>query len=107
MECYINFGTAGVVGGFLVIGAILAFVDRRAFQALSRGDVRTFTIWYLPSLSLLQVGGSLVEVTSSAAAAWLMATLINYAVDRIHYRSGATSAGTVSLARSESRGVRP
>jgi hypothetical protein len=106
MECYINFGTAGVVGGFFIIGAILAFVDRRAFQALSHGDVRRFTVWYLPSLSLLQVGGSLVEVTSSAAAAWLMATLINYVVDRIHYRSGATSPRTVSLATSESRGVR-
>ena len=108
MECYINFGTAGVVGGFFVIGGILAFVDRRAFHALNQGDVRRFTLWYLPSLSLLQVGGSLVEVTSSAAAAWLMAVIINYLVSQLHQRTPvpAPVAAQVSLSVVPEREVR-
>jgi hypothetical protein len=97
MECYINFGTTGVAVGFVVIGAVLAFVDRRAFHALKQGDVRRFTLWYLPSLSLLQVGGSLVEVTSSAAAAWLMAVMINYVISQLHQRAPVPVPAQVSL----------
>ena len=84
MECYINFGTAGVAGGFFLIGALLVLVDRSAFNALDRGDIKHFALWYVSGLSLLQVGGSLVEVTSTAAAGALMAVLLNHLVGRLH-----------------------
>lgn len=77
MEFYVNFGTAGVMGGFLIIGFILVLADRHAFHALSRGAVKPFTMWYLPGLSLLQIGGSLVEVTSTAAAGMVVASVLN------------------------------
>jgi hypothetical protein len=87
MECYVNFGTPGVVVGFLVIGALLALVDRGAIRMLRSGNVRGFTLWYLPGLSLLQVGGSFVEITSTAAAGFAMALVLNYVIARLPHRN--------------------
>lgn len=88
MEFYINFGTTGVAIGFLFIGALLVLVDRSAFGALERGDIKHFAMWYVSGLSLLQVGGSLVEVTSTAAAGLLMAVMLNQVVARLHPARG-------------------
>jgi len=68
MELHINFGTPGVLFGFAVIGMLVALVDRRAARHLVQGNVRAFALWYMPGLSLLQIGGSLAEVTATAAA---------------------------------------
>ncbi len=77
MEFYINFGTLGVVLGFLVLGVAVTALDRAAGVRLRRGDWKGFALWFLPGLSLLQVGGSLVELTSSAGAAVIAALLVN------------------------------
>lgn len=83
MEFYVNFGDVGVVLGFLVIGMIITVVDWSAYQPLKQGDWERFIFWYLPGLSLLQVGGSLVEVTSSAAAAAILSRLLHrYGIPR-------------------------
>lgn len=78
LECYINFGTAGVMIGFFVIGALIVTVDRKARWALEDGDSRQFLIWYLPGLSLLVIGGSFVEATSGAGAALGVAAMLNF-----------------------------
>ena len=39
-----------------------------ALAHLRAGNWSSFAIWYLPALSLLQVGGSLVEAVSGAGA---------------------------------------
>ncbi len=77
MEFYINFGVVGVVLGFLILGVIVRVVDSAAGHRLVKGDWQGFTLWYLPGLALLQVGGSLVELTSSAGAAIATALLVN------------------------------
>jgi hypothetical protein len=77
MELYVNFATPGVFLGFVAIGVLLAYVDARAARYRDSGDWHRFTLWFLPGLSLLQLGGSLVEVTSSAAAAIVVALLLN------------------------------
>jgi len=105
MESYINFGTAGVIGGFLIIGGLLALADRRACEALTQGDIRRFTLWYLPGLSLLQVGGSLVEVTSTAAAGLLMALLLSYLIQRLTQKP--QEARALAYAATQSREARP
>jgi hypothetical protein len=79
MESYVNFGSAGVLVGFCLIGIVLASVDRAAAQVLAAGRVQRFLLWYFPGLSLLQLGGSLSEVTGSAAASLLLAYLLNSA----------------------------
>ena len=81
MECYVNFGTPGVVIGFGILGALILLIDRRAVQWLHAGDPTRFVLWYLPGLNLLNVGGSFVEVTSSGAAAFLLAWGLRFLMD--------------------------
>lgn len=78
MEFYVNFGTAGIVGGFVLLGAVLTLVDSVAGQHLLAGNWRGFGLWYLPGLGLLQVGGSLVEVTGTAGAGLVMALAVSW-----------------------------
>ena len=78
MESYVNFGTTGVMIGFVLIGAALALTDRMSYLRLSQGSAYGFLLWYLPGLSLLQVGGSFMEVTSTAGAALGVAVALNY-----------------------------
>ena len=70
MEWYINFALPGVLLGFVLLGGVTVFVDRAAAAWLHYGDVGRFSLWYLPGMSLLNVGGSFVEMTATAAAAW-------------------------------------
>jgi hypothetical protein len=86
MECYVNFGTVGVVIGFLLIGGFVSFVDRAALHCLMSGDISAFMIWYLPGLALLQVGGSFVELGGVAASGFVVATVFRHFTARPHRR---------------------
>jgi hypothetical protein len=77
LELYINFGAFGVIVGFLVFGSVIRMVDVAAARRVLTGQWPAFALWYLPGISLLQAGGSLVEVTSGAAAAIVAAMLVN------------------------------
>jgi hypothetical protein len=77
MEAYVNFGRDGVVILFFILGGVIAWVDRWSALRLRQGDGTGFLVWYLPGLCLLQVGGSLSEMTAAAAAAWIMAFMVN------------------------------
>ncbi len=77
LEFYINFGTLGVILGFMVLGIVLAFFDARASFYLRHGDWTRFVLWFLPGLGLLQTGGSLVEVTASTGAGVVTALLVS------------------------------
>lgn len=102
MEFYVNFGTAGVILGFLALGAVVAVVDRAAAVRLHRNDWQGFAMWFLPGMALLQVGGSLVEMTSSAAAAIATVYLVNaYLVP--HLRGRARPLRHVASAQVASR----
>ena len=83
MEFYVNFATIGVVTGFLVMGLIVTVLDSAAAERLALNDLHGFVLWYLPGISLLQVGGVLVEVTCSAAASVCVATLANKCLARL------------------------
>lgn len=84
LEAYVNFGTVGVALCFLVLGASLTWIDRSAFDRLKSGDANRFLIRYLPGLSLLQVGGSFTEVTSTAAAGFVVALALNRLAIQLH-----------------------
>ena len=77
MEFYINFGTPGVIIGFLMIGVLIRVLDTIAALRLRDGDWQGFMSWFLPSISLLNVGGSLVEVFGTAAASIVLVTTVN------------------------------
>jgi hypothetical protein len=86
MEAYVNFGRSGIVVCFLVIGFALALADSAAYGRLVRGQASEFLVRYLPALSVLQVGGSFAEVTSSAGAGLIMALLLRRAAGNLSNR---------------------
>lgn len=93
MEAFVNFGTDGVILVFFVIGMVIVLVDRWSAYRLSHGDGSGFAVWYLPGLCMLQIGGSLSEVTSAAAASFAMAFVLNrIALFKRWVRAGAVSA---------------
>ena len=82
LEFYINFATAGVIFGFIFMGAVIAILDTLAAQCIAANDLYGFVLWYLPGLSMLQVGGALAEITTSAAASVIVALAVNKYLDR-------------------------
>jgi len=77
LEFYINFGTLGVVIGFLIFGALITVIDAIAASQLLSQNWQGFVMWYLVGMSCLQVGGSLVEVFGSAGASLVSAMVLN------------------------------
>jgi hypothetical protein len=69
MEFQINFGMAGVIGGFAIFGFILRIMDRKAAEADHKGNFASLIMWFLPAVALIQPNGSVVELASGAAAA--------------------------------------
>jgi hypothetical protein len=104
MEFYVNFGTLGVVVGFLAMGVLVTILDVTAADRLVMNNLHGFVLWFLPGISLLQVGGSLVEATVSTVASVAVAFLANKYLDRLQGRQLHTSRKTLSpvLARSKS-----
>lgn len=78
MEFYLNFGTFGVVLGYLLYGFILAWFDERAADHLYHGKPERFAIWAVASFGLLQVGNSLIAVVGATVSAWLTLALFHY-----------------------------
>jgi len=81
-EFYINFGTVGVILGYIIFGALLHGVDFGASIRLRTGRWRSFAVWYLAGLNLLAVGGSLVDISASVVAAIVNALLVNWLLPR-------------------------
>jgi hypothetical protein len=82
LEFYVNFGTWGVIGGFVLYGWLLGRMDLRAIECLYRGDQRRFLFWFLISLALLLPGGNLLEVSTTALASAVSAYGIGYFMRR-------------------------
>lgn len=100
MELYINFATKGIAVGFFILGIVLATVDARAARALAENDLHGFTMWFLPGLCALQVGGSMMELTTSAAASVVVAKLTNLYLSRLrpfHSRRGGATRRVESV----------
>ena len=88
MEFYVNFGTLGVVLGFLGMGVLVTTLDVAAAERLALNNLHGFVLWFLPGISLLQVGGSLVEMTVSAVAGIAVAFLTNKYLERLQGKQG-------------------
>jgi hypothetical protein len=69
MEFQINFGTPGIVVGFLALGWALGLLDRKAAAAEQAGDLGRLFIVFLAGMALIDPSGSLVEVGEGLAAA--------------------------------------
>jgi uncharacterized membrane protein YgdD (TMEM256/DUF423 family) len=89
MEGYVNFGTAGVIGVFLVFGLALGIVDSVAAHKLQMGDTLGFLTWFVPGIAFLQPGGSLVEVVATTAASVVLVWLLRIPLEMRAHRSRA------------------
>lgn len=73
MEFYINFGLAGILVGFFLLGIIITIVDQQAGYYLAVEDYPRFVIWFLPGLAVLNVEGTMFEVSATTAASLVVA----------------------------------
>lgn len=73
MEFYINFSIPGVIAGFLLLGWGIGTLDRKAAAAERNGDLGRTILFFLPAIALIQPNGSIVELASGSAAAFLSA----------------------------------
>lgn len=94
MEFYINFGTTGVAFGFFVLGTALGVLDCLAKRQLLVRDIPEFGAVFLVGFSLINPGGSLVEISAAAAAAIVLgAVLAHY--HRLRSRESKTRSARV------------
>jgi len=78
LEFYINFGLWGVIGGFLIYGWLIGWMDIRIIECLRTGDKTKCLLWFMVCLALLQPGGNLLEIAASAAGSAITAYGFGY-----------------------------
>jgi len=86
MEFHINFGVPGVVVGFLILGWLIGKLDYKAAFAEDQGDTGAIIFSFLPAVALIDPGGSLVELFSGTAAAFVGAFFWNVVWKRFFAR---------------------
>jgi hypothetical protein len=64
-----NFGTPGVLAGFVVLGFILMRLDQKTMRGLAMGNIDGVVRAVLPGLALIQPLGNLLEVVVAVASA--------------------------------------
>ncbi len=77
LEFYINFGRWGVLGGFFCLGWLIRWLDWHAGNCLHSGDWVGFMKWFLPGMSILSPGGSLVEITVTLVSSFVLVLMLN------------------------------
>ncbi|MBD2385321.1 hypothetical protein [Cylindrospermum sp. FACHB-282] len=77
LEFYINFGSWGVVLGFVILGTVIRIIDIVAGKKLICGNWVGFTSWFLPGLGMIQPGGALAEVVATTSASVVLVYIIN------------------------------
>jgi hypothetical protein len=82
-EFYVNFGTLGVIGGFLLYGWLIGRIDLSAIKYLRQGDQRRFLLWFLPGLALLgAAAGNLLEIVMGTLSSVITAYSIGCLLPR-------------------------
>jgi hypothetical protein len=71
-----NFGMAGVLVGFAILGFVLMRLDQAVMRALVIGNIHGVVQFALPGLALLQPLGSLLEMVVSGVSAIVVAQLL-------------------------------
>jgi len=99
-EFYVNFGSLGVIVGFLLYGLLAGRMDLSVIKYLRQGDQQRLLLWFLPCMALLQPGGNLLEIivgmVSSAITAYSIGYLLPRDFRRGPTRTRQTALGTVS-----------
>jgi hypothetical protein len=77
MEFYINFGTFGVIIGFIVMGTVLALVDEAVARSLVTENWRIAALLFVPAISLLQAENSLIALVGGSVSGLVTIILVN------------------------------
>lgn len=80
MELYVNFGPAGVLCGFVLLGALLGVIDLVSGKHLTAGRWEAFACWYVVGLALLNVQGNFAEMTAGAVGSLLLCLFVSRAL---------------------------
>ena len=92
-EFYVNFGSLGVIGGFLLYGWLIGRMDLSVIKNLRQGDQKRFVLWFLTCLALLNAGGNLLEIVVGTVSAFITAYSIGYLLPRRSAARGAIIRG--------------
>ena len=82
LEFYVNFGTWGVIGGFLLWGYLIGRMDLLVMRSLRQGDQRRFLFWFMICLPLLDAGGNLLAILITAASSAITAYGVGHFLQR-------------------------
>ncbi len=93
MEFQINFGTPGVIVGFLILGFSIGWLDFKAAAADARGDIGKLMLFFLVGVALIQPNGSIVEIVGGAASAAVAAYVWKWTWQLLLQRSKHRTAG--------------
>ncbi len=97
MEFYVNFGLAGVVVGFILLGMLVRFLDMQIAERLQSASWPQFALWFGVGAATLAPIGQLVEVTASMAGAAVIGVLLaRYSEKRQARLVGTLRSGTES-----------
>lgn len=81
-EFYVNFGSLGVIGGFLLCGWLIGRMDLSVIKYLRQGDQRQFVLLFLTGLALSNGGGNLLEIVVGTVSAAVTGYSIGYLLPR-------------------------
>lgn len=73
MEFHINFGMPSLIIGFLLLGLLLGWLDRNASRRIMGGEWGRALLYFAPAAAMIHPNGSLVELVSGGAAAYVAA----------------------------------
>jgi hypothetical protein len=102
LEFYANFGWFGLIGGFVLLGFVLARLDQRLARAFRTGDLRGILLAGLPGIALLEPIDNALEISVGLAAAFVVAHLLAKAAKSFGIVDGLRSpavAGGLSAKR--------
>ncbi|WP_017653942.1 hypothetical protein [Fortiea contorta] len=77
LELYLNFGSSGVILGFLVLGTIIRIIDIISAYKLVNGNWVGFASWFIPGIAMINPGGSFVEVVGSTVTSIILIKIVN------------------------------
>jgi len=73
MEFYINFGTSSLVIGFLLLGLLFGWLDKKSALAEREGDLSKCIIYFIPAVAMIHPNGSVVELVGNGICAYITA----------------------------------
>lgn len=89
LEFYMNFGWYGIMVGFLVMGFVLARLDKMLVNGFRHQDLPSILMAGLVGMALLQPGGNLMEMFVSAVGAIVVAKGTAYVMMRYVRKNAA------------------